>query len=115
MKFVGAARVDNVKMSSLNFFWSVAPTLNFTSFSNQFQFIKIQTLDLSEKSMLTINVQATNGSKSLSATYSIPINTPPEDGSIEISPASGESLTTKFQISAPDWDDDDLPLSYQFL
>ncbi len=50
-----------------------------------------------------------------SASFSSTINESPCNGTLTVSPTQGYALTTKFTLSAPGWQDKDLPLFYQFV
>jgi hypothetical protein len=49
-----------------------------------------------------------------SLTVTVVVNSPPKLGNFIISPAEGEELTTLFSFSCARWQDDNLPLQYQF-
>jgi hypothetical protein len=49
-----------------------------------------------------------------SVTLTVVVNSPPKLGNFIISPAEGEELTTLFSFSCARWQDDNLPLQYQF-
>jgi hypothetical protein len=49
-----------------------------------------------------------------SLTMTVMVNSPPKLGSFIISPSEGEELTTLFSFSCARWQDDNLPLQYQF-
>jgi hypothetical protein len=61
---------------------------------------------------LTSRIEAPGVDSSLTVT--VMVNSPPKLGSFIISPAEGEELTTLFSFSCARWQDDDLPLQYQF-
>ena len=48
------------------------------------------------------------------ASFTLPPNSPPKNGSCSISPQRGITLSTQFTFSCSRWIDDDLPLEYQF-
>ena len=50
----------------------------------------------------------------LSASISVHTNSPPGGGALEVNPKIGFELTTAFEMSANDWTDLDLPLTFQF-
>jgi hypothetical protein len=47
-------------------------------------------------------------------TISVNVNSPPALGSFLVTPTTGTELTTSFTFSAPQWVDQDLPISYEF-
>ena len=47
--------------------------------------------------------------------YQFTTNSPPVEGTCDVSPASGITLTTKFTFTCTDWQDPDLPLKYEFI
>ena len=47
--------------------------------------------------------------------YQVTTNSPPVEGTCDVSPASGVSLTTEFTFTCTDWQDPDLPLQYEFI
>ncbi|ETV92473.1 hypothetical protein H310_13163 [Aphanomyces invadans] len=49
-----------------------------------------------------------------SATMTIAMNEAPTSGNVEVTPASGTTLSTVFRISCNDWVDEDLPLKFSF-
>jgi hypothetical protein len=49
-----------------------------------------------------------------SLTVTVVVNSPPKLGNFIIAPAEGEELTTLFSFSCARWQDDNLPLQYQF-
>ena len=49
------------------------------------------------------------------SSYDMQINLPPTLGTLSITPASGNALTTVFTISAPGFTDTDAPLFYRFF
>lgn len=48
------------------------------------------------------------------SSYNMQINLPPVPGSLTITPASGDALSTVFTISTPGFTDPDAPLLYRF-
>ena len=69
---------------------------------------------LGAKTEVVISMYASNATNTAAATYTLPINTPPDSGTISATPLEGDSLSTSFEISTSGWVDDDLPLNYQF-
>jgi hypothetical protein len=61
---------------------------------------------------LTSNLESPGVGSSL--TITVVVNSPPKLGSFIISPAEGSELTTLFSFSCARWQDDNLPLQYQF-
>ncbi|CAM9156743.1 unnamed protein product, partial [Ectocarpus fasciculatus] len=51
---------------------------------------------------------------SASSSVRITTNGPPVNGIMTVSPDSGEMLSTPFSMSASQWQDEDLPISYQY-
>jgi len=51
---------------------------------------------------------------STSAALDVIANGPPEFGSVTITPSSGTELQTKFLLTASNWFDENLPVTYQF-
>ena len=49
-----------------------------------------------------------------SQTLKITLNSPPQIGSLDITPAEGTALSTIFLFDAALWEDEDLPLTYEF-
>ena len=47
--------------------------------------------------------------------YQVTTNRPPVEGTCNVSPVSGVTLTTEFTFSCTDWQDSDLPLQYEFI
>ena len=47
--------------------------------------------------------------------YQVTTNSPPVEGTCDVSPASGVTLTTEFTFTCTDWLDPDLPLQYEFI
>ena len=45
---------------------------------------------------------------------SLTTNSPPQHGIYEVSPSSGTELSTRFLMTASEWSDTDLPMTYQF-
>lgn len=56
-----------------------------------------------------------HGQTSSSTSIQIIVNDPPKPGSHLVSPSSGTELLTQFVITAVNWVDEDLPISYAFL
>lgn len=51
----------------------------------------------------------------ITKTYiSLTTNSPPQNGIYEVSPLTGVELSTRFLMTASDWFDTDLPITYQF-
>ena len=48
------------------------------------------------------------------ASLTLSVNSPPLTGSLECAPVSGEAYKTVFELFAPSWVDEDLPLTYVF-
>jgi hypothetical protein len=61
---------------------------------------------------LTSNLESPGIGSSLTVT--VVVNSPPKLGNFIISPAEGEELMTLFSFSCARWQDDNLPLQYQF-
>jgi hypothetical protein len=61
---------------------------------------------------LTSNLESPGIGSSLTVT--VVVNSPPKLGNFIISPSEGEELTTLFSFSCARWQDDNLPLQYQF-
>jgi hypothetical protein len=61
---------------------------------------------------LTSRLESPGVGSSLTVTFVV--NSPPKLGNFIISPAEGEELTTLFSFSCARWQDDNLPLQYQF-
>jgi hypothetical protein len=61
---------------------------------------------------LTSNLESPGVVSSL--TFTVVVNSPPKLGSFIISPTEGEELTTLFGFACSRWQDDNLPLQYQF-
>ena len=47
--------------------------------------------------------------------YQVTTNSPPVEGTCDVSPPSGVTLTTEFTFTCTDWQDPDLPLQYEFI
>ena len=47
--------------------------------------------------------------------YHVTTNSPPVEGTCDVSPASGVTLTTEFTFTCTDWQDSNLPLHYEFI
>ena len=47
--------------------------------------------------------------------YQVTTNSPPDEGTFDVSPPSGVTLTTEFTFTCTDWQDSDLPLHYKFI
>jgi hypothetical protein len=66
--------------------------------------------------LYTVRVDASAGDASSGfASSTLRANVPPAGGSFEISPASGEALTTKFTLKSMGWVDTDVPVVYTFV
>jgi len=63
---------------------------------------------------LTVNFKVSSFSNQNSAFFQLPINMEPTGGSVGVFPNIGYSLDTSFYLSAVDWIDENLPLSYIF-
>ena len=98
--------------SQLNFLWKVNPNIPFNNFLNEFSFKESTTDMLGAKTEVVISMYASNATNTAAATYTLPINTPPDSGTISATPLEGDSLSTSFEISTSGWVDDDLPLNY---
>jgi hypothetical protein len=61
---------------------------------------------------LTSNLESPGVGSSL--TFTVVVNSPPKLGNFVISPTEGEELTTLFSFACSRWQDDNLPLQYQF-
>ena len=99
----------------LSFAWEVFPSI--LLFENTTNLINIlsNTLQLSTYQFIMVSLYLQNATHIGEAYFQIPINHPPKNGRFEISPSTGNSITTRFTLSCPDWEDEDLPLSYQFF
>ena len=62
---------------------------------------------------LVLFVRTTDGLSGMSA-YDVSTMLPPTGGACSITPSSGFSLKTEFNLSCSDWKSDSTPLSYQF-
>ena len=80
---------------------------------NMFFVIKPQSLQVLTEYNFAINVNYLNGN-SIQSSISVTTNSPPFPGKFTVSPSSGKELMDEFMISAINWEDDDLPLSYVF-
>ena len=47
--------------------------------------------------------------------YQVTTNSPPVEGTCDVNPASGVTLTTEFTFTCTDWQDSNLPLQYEFI
>ena len=47
--------------------------------------------------------------------YQVTTNSPPVNGTCDVSPVSGVTLTTEFTFMCTDWQDPDLPLQYEYI
>ena len=68
--------------------------------------------DVLYKFVLTVQRQ---GGHSGYSEYQVTPNSPPVEGTCDVSPASGVTLTTEFTFTCTDWQDPDLPLQYEFI
>ena len=105
---------DITNGESYQYTWTIEPSLPFYAFQNQLKILSNNVnIDSSINYIkITLNAQS---SDYFGSTFSLlPINTPPNNGTILVFPTSGPSLTTYFNILTKNWDDVDLPLTYQF-
>ena len=63
---------------------------------NEFSFKESTTDMLGTKTEVVISMYASNATNTASASYTLPINTPPTSGAISATPLEGESLSTQF-------------------
>jgi len=75
--------------------------------------IKGNTLDGGKNYRLVVFVQTTDGTPGMSA-HDISSASPPTGGTCFITPSSGISLKTDFNLTCSDWKSESTPLSYQF-
>ena len=75
--------------------------------------IKKDSLDGGKNYRLAVLVQTTDGPPGMSA-HDISTASPPTGGTCSITPSSGISLETDFNLTCSDWKSDSTPLSYQF-
>jgi hypothetical protein len=66
------------------------------------------------KSLLEIEFIGQNQTHKSVSQYDLPINFSPAGGSFLVNPSRGIQLTRYFNMSGLNWQDTDLPLSYQF-
>jgi sugar lactone lactonase YvrE len=64
--------------------------------------------------IFTLTADIAIGGFSSSASFTITTNGPPTPGAFIVTPSSGIGLVDSFTYSAFNWDDEDLPLSFQF-
>ena len=62
---------------------------------------------------VTVTGKTSQGHSSF-GTYSFVTNSPPTGGTCKADKSQGKALETEFEISCIGWQDDDLPLKYQF-
>lgn len=75
--------------------------------------ISENTLEKGKDYRLVLFVQTTDGLPGMGA-YDMSTASPPTGGTCSITPPSGISLKTDFNLSCSDWDSDVTPLTYQF-
>ena len=75
--------------------------------------IKEDSLDGGKNYWLAVFVQTTDGTPGMSV-HNISTASPPTGGTCYITPSSGISLKTDFNLSCGDWKSDSTPLTYQF-
>jgi hypothetical protein len=83
----------------------LSPSVPFTSEKGRLHTL-INEMTLSG-SYLTVTLKA-----NLSANIEIPLNYPPSGGALDISPKSGEPITTVFYLNTSGWSDPELPITY---
>ena len=64
--------------------------------------------------VLSCTPSVASGAQASSNTITISMNDAPSPGTLDISPSSGIELSTLFLLEASFWNDDDLPLRYDF-
>ena len=75
--------------------------------------IKEGSLTSGNKYRLALIITTTDGLKGMNA-YDFVIAIPPTEGNCSITPPSGISLKTDFNLSCSNWESDNTPLTYQF-
>lgn len=61
------------------------------------------------------SLSATSSSSTVYSSISVSLNRPPRSGSLSSNPWSGTVMNTSFHLSVSGWEDEDLPLSYEFF
>jgi len=91
------------------------PNIEFKRIGNLIWIPKIKNRNMYIGNTLNLIVNISSPTHMGIATFSMPINYGPKNGTFTITPSSGESMLTKFELSCPGWEDDDVPLTYQFV
>ena len=89
------------------------PLITSTPLNSRDIVIKGGSLTGGNKYRLALFITTTDGFRGMSA-YDYAIAIPPTGGNCSITPPSGISLKTDFNLSCTDWESDSTPLSYQF-
>ncbi|CAE7674346.1 unnamed protein product, partial [Symbiodinium microadriaticum] len=55
-----------------------------------------------------------SGGNTFTASVTVSTNSPPTPGYFTVDPTSGEEFNTPFEAKAPKWEDDDIPITYEF-
>jgi hypothetical protein len=70
---------------------------------------------LSQGSEYTFRLDASiTGGDTFGASVTVTTNQPPVPGTLTIDPTTGQEFDTQFQVIATQWEDDDLPISFEF-
>ena len=93
--------------------WTIDPPTQVITYQNILRVLANPNLDYSQPNV-KVDVSIKNKTHGGDAFASLAINTPPQFGLIEVSPSSGESLSTDFYVNTYNWTDEDAPLAYQF-
>lgn len=71
-------------------------------------------LDGDRSYTLTLTCTTLNGANTGISTQLLLTNGPPSGGVFSVNPSTGTALSTQFMFTAALWDDDDIPISYEY-
>ena len=98
---------------STKYTWTIDPPMGIATYQNLMRIVSDIDTDLDD---IKVSVTVTNATHNGGVFLEIPVNKPPRDGSLIVSPTLGGSLSTYFYLHTSDWTDDgDYPLTYQFF
>jgi len=117
-RFTASLGLENTKFNDLSTLWSIDPIFPKESFINKLKTIAVtETLspnDFTPPHEVSIYFIASNDTHKSSSEFILPLNFAPHSGGLSITPTEGQALSRRFTILASDWEDDNVPISYQF-
>jgi hypothetical protein len=108
---------DDIALFPPQAFIAAVPDALFGTYTSRNIYMALRANSLPVGAALTFSLTGLSGGsegKQATSSVTVLVNAPPTPGSFHVSPDSGPELEQTFQFIAEQWEDSDLPLTYQF-